>query len=170
VRRIHAQIGGTLPDGTSYRADDPHLLAWVHVAGALMFLEGWRRYAEPRMSVADQDRYFDEAGEVARKLGADPVPRTRAEAERLVSQFRHELRADGRSREFRELVLDAPAPTITDVPVQKLLTGAAVDLLPEWARDMHGLRRLPFVAPPIRAATFGLASTLRWAFASEAYR
>src|SRR5215213_3745236 len=36
VRQIHAQVRGKLPDGTAYRADDPHLLAWVHVAGALM--------------------------------------------------------------------------------------------------------------------------------------
>ena len=39
-----------------------------------MFLEGWRRYAEPGMSSADQDRYFAESGDVARLLGADPVP------------------------------------------------------------------------------------------------
>ena len=26
VRRIHAQVGGVLQDGTPYRADDPHLL------------------------------------------------------------------------------------------------------------------------------------------------
>src|SRR4051794_5863864 len=74
VREIHRHVGGVLPDGTEYRADDPHLLAWVHVAGALMFLDGWRRYGEPRMSIADQDLYFAEAGEVARMLGADPVP------------------------------------------------------------------------------------------------
>src|SRR3954452_9840495 len=97
VRAIHRQVGGTLPDGTEYRADEPHLLAWVHVAGALMFLDGWRRYGEPRMSIADQDRYFAEAGEVARMLGADPVPATRREAERLIDEFRPELRSDERS-------------------------------------------------------------------------
>lgn len=74
VRSIHQQVQGTLPDGTPYRADDPALLAWVHVAGAIMFLDGWRRYAEPRMSRADQDRYFAEARTVAEMLGADPVP------------------------------------------------------------------------------------------------
>ena len=170
VRRIHAQVSGTLPDGTAYHADDPHLLAWVHVAGALMFLDGWRRYAEPRMSRADQDLYFAEAGEIARKLGADPVPKTRAQAERLVGEFRAELHADDRSREFRDLVLGAPAPSLAEVPVQRLLMSAAVDLLPGWARELHGLRGAGFVSPPVRAATFGLASTLRWAFAGEAYR
>ena len=135
-----------------------------------MFLDAWRRYGEPSMSRVDQDRYFAQSGEIARMLGADPVPETRTAAERLIREFRAELCADTRTREFRNLVLDAPAPSMGEAGVQKLLMGAAVDLLPDWARDLHGLRRLPWSGPPIRAATFGLASTLRWAFAHEAYR
>jgi uncharacterized protein (DUF2236 family) len=170
VRRIHEQVSGTLPDGTPYRADNPHLLAWVHVAGAIMFLEGWRRYGEPSMSGSDQDRYFVESGVIARMLGADPVPETRASAERLVRDFRPELRADRRCREFRDLVLGAPAPALAEAGVQKLLMSAAVDLLPPWARRMHDVSVPPLAAPPIRAATLGLASALRWAFAQESYR
>src|SRR4051794_6105406 len=62
VRAIHEQVAGTLPDGSDYRATDPRLLAWVHVAGAINFLDGWRRYAEPRMSRADQDTYLAQSG------------------------------------------------------------------------------------------------------------
>jgi uncharacterized protein (DUF2236 family) len=170
VRAIHAEVRGTLPDGTEYRADDPRLLAWVHVSGAQMFLDGWRRYGEPRMSRADEDRYFEEAGEVARMLGADPVPRSRAAADRLVAEFRAELRSDARTRAFRDLVLKAPAPSLRDAPVQKLLMSAAVDLMPRFARELHGLRGSLLAGPPVRAATFGLASTLRWAFARDSYR
>ena len=169
VKRIHAQVSGTLPDGTEYRATDPWLLAWVHVAGAVNFLDGWRRYAEPRMSRADQDTYFAESGEIARLLDADPVPQSRAEAERLIADFRAELRADQRTRAFRDLVLKAPAPSITEAPVQRLLMNAAVDLMPDFARDMHGLSR-PVLPPVVRGATFGIARTIRWAFAGEHYR
>jgi uncharacterized protein (DUF2236 family) len=170
VRRIHEQVGGSMPDGRAYRADDPRLLAWVHVAGAMMFLEGWRRYGEPAMSVADQDRYFAQSGLVVRMLGADPVPDTRAAAERLIGEFRGELVANDRSREFRDIVTNAEVGSLAHAAVHKLLMSAATDLLPPWARIMHGLTVLPFTGPPIRAATFGLASTLRWAFAREAYR
>jgi uncharacterized protein (DUF2236 family) len=135
-----------------------------------MFLEGWRRYGEPSMSGSDQDRYFVESGVIARMLGADPVPETRASAERLVRDFRPELRADRRCREFRDLVLGAPAPALAEAGVQKLLMSAAVDLLPPWARRMHDVSVPPLAAPPIRAATLGLASALRWAFAQESYR
>jgi uncharacterized protein (DUF2236 family) len=170
VKHIHEQVSGVLPDGTRYRADDPHLLAWVHVAGAMMFLDAWRRYGEPAMSSGDQDSYFAQSAEIARRLGADPVPQTRQEAERLARDFRLELSADERTRAFRDLILNSPAQSIAEAPVHKLLMSAAVDLLPPWARTMHQLRVSPLSASPIRAATFGLASTLRWAFAQEAYR
>ena len=169
VKTIHEQVHGTLPDGAEYRATDPWLLAWVHVAGAINFLDGWRRYAEPRMSRADQDDYFAQSGEVARLLDADPVPRTRTEAERLIAEFRRELRSDDRSRAFRDLVLHAPAPSIAEAPVRSLLMSAAVDLMPDFAREMHGLGK-PIFAPVIRGATFGVASTLRWAFQTQNYR
>ena len=169
VKAIHAQVGGTLSDGTEYRASDPLLLAWVHVAGAVNFLDGWRRYAEPRMSRPDQDRYFAESGAIARLLDADPVPQTRAEAERLIAEFRQELRADERTRAFRELVLNAPAASIREAPVQLLLMNAAIDLMPDFAREMHGLSR-PLLPPVVRGATYGIAQTIRWAFAGENYR
>lgn len=169
VKAIHEQVSGTLPDGTEYRATDPWLLAWVHVAGAINFLDSWRRYGEPAMSRADQDRYFAESGEIARLLDADPVPRTRAEAERLIADFRAELRADERAREFRDIVLNARAASLAESSVQALLTRAAIDLMPPFAREMHGLSA-PLAPPAIRGATYGLARTLRWAFAGERKR
>jgi uncharacterized protein (DUF2236 family) len=134
-----------------------------------MFLDGWRRYAEPRMSSADQDRYFAESADIARLLDADPVPTTRAEGERLVAEFRAELRADERSRAFRDLILKAPARSLGEAPVHALLMNAAVDLMPDFARSMHGLSP-PLLRPALRGATYGLAQTLRWAFAGENYR
>ncbi|WP_037552556.1 oxygenase MpaB family protein [Sphingomonas sp. URHD0057] len=169
VKAIHAQVSGTLPDGSDYRAAGPWLLAWVHVAGAINFLDGWRRYADPGMSRGDQDLYFAESGEIARLLDADPVPGTRAEAERLIEEFRAELRADDRTRAFRDLVLRAPPASLAEAPVQKLLMSASVDLMPGFAREMHGLSQ-PLLPPMVRGATYGVARTLRWAFAGEHYR
>jgi len=169
VKAIHKQVSGTLPDGSEYDANDPWLLAWVHLAGAINFLDGWRRYAEPSMSARDQDVYFAESGEVARLLGADPIPQTRAEAERLLRDFLPELRADDRTRAFRDLILRSPARSLREMPVQRLLQNAAVDLMPDFARDMHGLAKPP-LSPVVRGATYGVARTIRWAFAGEIYR
>ena len=168
VKWIHQQVGGTLSDGREYRADDPRLLAWVRVAGAINFLDSWRRYAEPGMSRAEQDRYFAESGEIARLLDADPVPNTRAEAEKQIKRFRTELVADQRTRAFRTLVLKAPAQSLAETPIQLLLMNAAVDVMPAFARTMHGLQK-PMLPPMLRGATYGLASTIRWAFSGEHY-
>lgn len=171
VCRIHAQVKGSLPDGTPYRADDPHLLAWIHIAGARAFLDGWIRYGEPRMNRADQDRYFAEVAEVAHMLGADPVPTTRGGADALINEFRTELQANDRSREVAHIILNPPVTTLRGAPAQAIIGQAAIDLLPIWASRMHGLRRSSlFTRPAVDAATYGLASTLRWAFAGEVER
>jgi uncharacterized protein (DUF2236 family) len=164
VRGIHDRVTGLLPDGTPYAANDPALLAWVHVTEATSFLAAWMRYAEPGMSAADQDRYFAEMAQVAAALGADPVPRSRIAARRLTETMRPGLRVDARTREVARIVLTQPAQNFLAEPLQTLTMQAGIDLLPGWARHMHGLRTPLLGLPLIRAGTFGMASTLRWAF------
>ena len=72
-------------------------------------------------------------------------------ADRRVSK---ELRSDERTQAFRKLVLDAPAPSLAEAPVQALIMNAAVDLMPQFAREMHGLSR-PMLPPMVRGATTG---------------
>ena len=116
------------------------------------------------MTVADQNTYFREAALVARALGADPVPETRAEAEALVRSFRPELAAGERVRAVARMILTQPAPSPAAQPVQAMLMQAAVDILPRWARAMHG-RNVPLLARPIvRTGTLAFSRMLRWAF------
>jgi uncharacterized protein (DUF2236 family) len=163
VRAIHGQVGGTLADGAPYRADDPDLLAWVHATEAISFLDGWRRYAEPLMSAADQDRYFAEMAGLGQALGADPVPRSRSQALALIAAMRPQLGADERTREVAKLVLNAPVHRAAAEPLLRLTMQAAIDLLPRWAQRMHGLDTPAPLKPLVRAGTLGLAQTLRWA-------
>ena len=165
VRRIHDAVHGTLPDGQSYDANDPWLLAFVHLAGSAMFLEGWRRFGEPRMSMADQDQYWRDVAPIAEKLGADPIPRSVAEAAALMARFRPELRADDRTFAIARTILRQSPAKLRALPVQTLLLQSGVDLLPAWARDLHHLRGSGVTRPAIGAATNGLARTLRWALA-----
>jgi len=164
VRKIHHQVSGTMPDGTPYTADDPALLAWVHVTEASCFLQAWIRYGEPGMSAADQDRYYAEVGAIAEALGADPVPRSRAEAASLIATMRPTLAVDERTREVAHLLLTQRAPKLSAAPIQAITFQAAIDLLPAWARAMHGLSSSTLTRPLVHAGTFGLARTLRWAF------
>ncbi len=164
VRSIHARVGGTLPDGTPYRADDPALLAWVHATETTSFLDAWIRYAEPAMPHADQDRYFAEMARIAVDLGADPVPRDRAGMAALIDRMRPGLSSDARTREVARLVLQQRARSLAVAPVQALTMQAAIDLLPSWARGMHDLAGPGLARPAIRLGTAGIARTLRWAF------
>lgn len=163
VRGIHAQVQGQLPDGRPYSAEDPRLLAWVHVTGEISFLEAWIRYAEPAMSRADQDQFFADVAVVAERLGADPIPRSRAEAEALIDSFVPELSADERTARVRDLILRPPGTGLAALPVQQLLSRAAVALLPKWARRMHKLPRYSLAEPAIFAGVRGLGTSLRWA-------
>ena len=170
VNRIHAKVAGTMPDGSEYRADDPRLLSWIHVAGSASFLNAWIRFGEPAMSRRNQDAYFREVADVARRLGAFPVPETRAAADALMADFREDLCATERSREVARIILNPQNAGLGAIPVQTIIGRAAIDLLPRWARKMHGLSSSMMARPVVDAATFGMASTLRWAFAAEARR
>jgi len=164
VRAIHARVSGTLADGTPYRADDPALLAWVHVSEITSFLAAWRRYGEPRMRAADQDRYIAEMARIAGPLGADPIPVSRLDAEQLIATMRPTLSVDSRTHEVARLLLRQRPPRLAMAPLQAVTFRAAVDLLPGWARRMHGLADPPLTRPLLRASTYGLAETVRWAF------
>ena len=165
VRRIHDHISGALPDGTPYRATDPAALAWVHATESLCFLEAWLRYGDPHMSLADRDAYFAQAGRVGRALGADPIPETHAAARLYIEQQRPHLRADDRTHEVARFLLERKASRPSLAPVQAMAFAAAIDLLPPWAREMHGFADPVLTRPLVRASASGFAKTLRWAFA-----
>jgi uncharacterized protein (DUF2236 family) len=164
VRAIHERVNGVLPDGTPYAASDPHLLAWVHVAEAISFLDAWIRFAEPGMSRADQDAYFTQFATVARRLGAAPVPDSRAEAEALIEATRPELRVTAQTRDVASLLLSQRLAGPAAAPIEAALAQSAVDLLPRWASDALGLDRSILTRPLVHATTYGAAATLRWAF------
>ena len=163
VNRIHASVGGTLPDGTPYSATDPRTLAWVHVAEATSFLTAYLRHVRPDMPGADQDEYYRQFAVIAKALGADPVPTSRLEAETIFRELRSDLSTSPQAREIADLVL-SQRPEGAPPAVQALLGSEAVALLPPFARSMLGLERPGLSALPARAATWGMGKTLRWAF------
>src|SRR5690606_25646364 len=108
-----------------------------------------------------QDRYFAEAAVVARGLGAGEVPVSRAETLACIEAMRPQLRVDERTRAVARLIVPRgfDRPTL---PLQ-LVGRAAVDLLPKWARRMHGLRSSGLARPMVAGGTVAVARTLRWA-------
>ncbi|MDG6402800.1 oxygenase MpaB family protein [Pseudomonas quasicaspiana] len=163
VRTIHLQVTGTAPDGRPYAASDPDLLTWVHVAEVSNFLAAHLRYLNPELSVADQDKYYDETAVIAERLGARNVPRSAQAIAEYLKQIRPQLLCDERSREVLRILLNAPAPSLLAKPMGALMMQAGIDLLPDWASEMLGVQQTALQRRMIRASVKRSAPVLRWA-------
>ena len=108
VRAVHERVRGTLPDGTTYAASDPHLLAWVHAAEVDSFLRAHQAYGRRPLDAAGRDRYLAQAAVVARKLGVVDPPETETALAETLEAFRAELRSTPHAREAVDYVLHHP--------------------------------------------------------------
>lgn len=187
VTRMHERVTGTTHDGAPYEAMNPELLTWVHVTAAWGFLNAYIRYADPTLSLEDQDRYYREGEVLGKGFGAQWVPTSKAEAEAYMEEMTPKLYANETVQEFLALVRDAtplarsqtesaphpergarsdakPVPTFAEralgaagKPMQRLVTQAAIDLLPKKLQDQCGVQLSPFVRPTVRPMVRALA-------------
>lgn len=171
VRRIHRSITGTMPDGTPYRADDPHLLMWVHVAEVDSFLTAHQVYGARPLDQAGRDAYVAQTALVAGKLGVIDPPTTEAELADVLAAYRFELRATDFAREaVGFLLLKPPLPLPARAPYG-VLAAAAVGLMPRWTRRPLRLPSLPISERTVVRVLGALATgTIRWAMGSPPAR
>jgi uncharacterized protein (DUF2236 family) len=163
VRRVHRHITGTGPDGQPYRADDPRLLRWVHVAETDSFLRCHQRYGAQPLDGAGCDGYVADAARIAMALGVPDPPRTRGELAAAIGGYRPELRATPQALEAaRFLVWNPPLPLLARGPYA-VLAAAAIAELPGWARRELRLPRL-HVAKPVLVPVAGhaIVGGVRW--------
>jgi uncharacterized protein (DUF2236 family) len=168
VRGIHRRVHGTAPDGRAYRADDPHLLEWVHIAEIDSFLRAYQLYGDTPLDAAGRDGYVADTARVARALGVPDPPRSEAQLRDRLAEYRPELSGTDAAREAaRFLLLSPPLPLLARGPYG-VLSAAAVAMLPAWARLPLRLPYLPPVeATGIRLAGRVLVGTIRWAMAGD---
>jgi uncharacterized protein (DUF2236 family) len=164
VRAIHRRVTGTMPDGSTYAASDPHLLRWVHVAEVDSFLRAYTVYGKNALDQAGRDTYVAQAGEVATRLGATGVPTTEAELDEAMAAFRPELRGTPEAREaVRFLLFRPPLPLPARAPYG-VLVAAAVGLMPAWTRLPLRLPWLPVTERTVvRVLGTAATGTIRWA-------
>lgn len=168
VRKIHSGVAGRLPDGAAYSADDADLLTWVHVAEVSSFLAAYLVYVDPDFPAEEQDRYFRETAEIARRLGATDVPVTRSEVAAYLEAMRPHLRYDHRTRAVAAALASQPAPSPAAAPAMAAAFDAARDLLPGWARELHAFRSSAARRAMARTAMQALAPAMRWALVNSA--
>lgn len=168
VRGIHRRVHGTAADGRPYRADDPHLLEWVHIAEVDSFLRAHQRFGAAPLDQAGRDGYVADTARVASALGVVDPPRTEAELADRIKAYRPELAGTDSARDAaRFLLITPPLPLLARGPYG-VLAAAAVSLLPSWARTPL---RLPYLPPventAVRVAGRVLVGGIRWAMSAN---
>lgn len=146
VRRLHASLRGTDPDGTRFRLDEPDLLRWVHCAEIGSYVDVARRCGLG-LTRGELDTYVDEQRRSAAVVGLDPasVPGSVAGLEEYFQAMRPRLRAtpEARGALLRSFNPRLPGPLLPVKLVLPGVTGLAFASLPRWARRMYGMPGSP---------------------------
>ncbi len=135
VRAVHDRVRGRDDRGQPYRASDPHLLKWVHLAETDSFLRAHQAFGAEPLGPADADRYVAQTAVPATLLGVEDPPLTVAELDTQLAGYRNELRASPAALEAARFLLFEPPLPLVARPGYGTLAAGAVSLLPGWARD-----------------------------------
>lgn len=169
VRAIHRRVMGTTSTGREYRADDPHLLGWIHAAQVESFLTTYRLFGAEPLDDSDADAYVRQSGFVAAKLGVVQPPQTVAELDEVLTVYRPELKLSPAAKDAAEMLIKDPPLAGAQRVGYAILAAGAVSTLPTWARTALLLPTLPttdrLVARPLTRTALG---TLRWALTGAA--
>lgn len=170
INRIHETVSGTDRLGRPYDATDPHLLRWVHLAEIDSFLTAHQRYARRPLTPGEADRYVEQTGYVATRLGIPDPPATVAGLEAGLAAYRPELETTPGALDVVRFLLHEPPLPWAARPGFWLLAAGAVEMLPGHARQMLGLRLPgPLDGPALRlvAGPLGRVGTaaVGWALA-----
>jgi uncharacterized protein (DUF2236 family) len=152
VRRIHEHVRGTdRVTGQDYAAGDPALLLWVHAVLVDSALVAADQIGTP-LSAADADSYVAEMVTAAELVGVerDMVPADATALRAYTDSVRPVLRATPAAIESISYLLK-PAGLDADIAdLWQEIAGAAVALLPVWAREAYGYAATPADRTEIR--------------------
>ena len=145
IRQAHRRVQGTLdtslgtfPAGTTYRADDPALLTWVHVTTIEATLHAYETFVRP-LTPEERDRYCQEACAMEQWLGLSPgtFPETWAQLEACLKT----IQASGVlcvTPPARQLAAHVLTPVRWVAPLTKPWRLLTLGLLPPELRAAYG--------------------------------
>ena len=150
VNRLHTRVVGEQP--VSYRASDPHLLLWVHVAFTDSFLAAHQLYCRAPIP-GGADGYVSTWARSVEPLGLENAPQSKQELDEVMYSFFTELKVTDDTRSVVRFIRKPPLPILVR-PVYALLFQAAVVSLRPEHRKLLGLKDPPrrLVIPVTRFA------------------
>jgi uncharacterized protein (DUF2236 family) len=174
VKKIHAALKGTLPDGRKYEVSDPNLLYWVHLTEAYSFLNAHRIYVDSNISLSDQNQYFYEMSSISKELGcqildangADYFAITKADSENAIYSYLPELEFSDRAKWVVELLENFPSKPNTYF-LNKLIIKAGFYNLPDWAYQVMGRHKPSDLERKLlNQSILLMAKPIRWALSN----
>jgi uncharacterized protein (DUF2236 family) len=131
VNRIHTKITGFDEFGKPYSANDPHLLAWVHLTETRSFMSAFEGYRHEKITTQEKDQYFLEMKALGEKMGAINLPSTYADTEKAIRGYMPELYFGERAKSIIDLLENFPSH-LAAKPFIKLISHAGFLNLPNW--------------------------------------
>lgn len=158
LRKLHSRMKAVDVDtGESYDANEPDLLRWVHVTIPWAMLRAYDRWG-PELTPQEKDRYVDEQRTSARLVGIDPetVPATVAELDAYIASMLPKLAYTAEAGRIRAIMVPRKFPRSVNEVIMRLMSLAAVDLLPEEMRQLYGYQWGPLQRGLLALATNGM--------------
>ncbi|MBU6468248.1 MAG: DUF2236 domain-containing protein [Betaproteobacteria bacterium] len=131
VKQIHSKVSGVDDQNIPYRADDPHLLKWVHITESLCFLNSHIRYRDEAMPIHEQNQYFSEIARIGELLGGVDLPKDRKSTLTSIDEYRNELRMTPRVDIVINLLNHFPT-NFLGKPLLNVIVKAGFYNLPNW--------------------------------------
>lgn len=189
VRRTHRMVRGVAPDGRSYAASDPHLLAWVSIALTSSFLTAHWYFAPRSVRGERADAFVAEQSRIAALLdtrvdldalardidaleglrhGELPLPMIEEgtlptslrELDETLARYRPELTMNEQGREGMRFLLWPPVPVTIKLPYLPLLAGA-LSTIPRDQRRLFGPKAAHLASPLALVNARVMVSALR---------
>jgi uncharacterized protein (DUF2236 family) len=132
VNQIHQKVTGFDEFNQPYRADDPELLAWVHLTETRSFMCSYEPYRSETLIPKQKDQYFAEMKMLGERLGAIDLPDTYAGTEQAIRQYIPQLHYGGRAKSIIGMLDHFPS-TLSAKPFVSLISRAGFLNLPDWA-------------------------------------
>jgi uncharacterized protein (DUF2236 family) len=132
VNRIHQKVSGFDEFNKPYRADDPELLAWVHLTETRSFVHSYESYRSEPLGSAQKDQYFLEMKMLGERLGAINLPQSYAATDQAIRNYIPQLHYGDRAKSIISLLENFPSSLVAR-PFVKMITKAGFLNLPNWA-------------------------------------
>ena len=167
VNRMHKRVTGEYETASGesrpYKAADPDLLLWVHIAFMDSFLRCHQMFAW-REIPGGADAYVSLWARSVEPIGLHSAPMSEAALVAEIDRYKRELVATPKTLDVVKFIKRPPLPILAR-PVYWLLFEAAVVSLPVEFRTLLGLRAKPRAI--IQPLTRGVLRLIRFAIGPE---